>query len=378
MKPAEGAGVSAAGVSANHAAPWIAGQRDVLLRQRGHARLLQGPSGLGQFDLALEMVRAWLCERPAKIDPVPDVPGDQQTQAPGPACGNCPSCHAIDVFAHADLFLLAPETFLLAQGWPLSEDAQKKIDNKERKPSKEIRVEAMRDCIEFCQRTNARGRGKAVLVYPAERMNGVTANALLKSLEEPPGDVKFVLATESAHQLLPTIRSRCVSHTMVWPSNEQSFAWLVDHGLDEAQARRLLKASGQRPQDALDWLQAGHDMASWSGFPKAMQRGDVGAVKDWGVVELLKSLHKLCHDLMVHKVGGEPRYFNPDELPGMAQASLQRLVQWSRELTQALRTAEHPYSVGLMQEALVSQARLAMAAPAGQANARRSSLSSIG
>ncbi len=346
-----------AAVAVRQAAPWIASQRDALLRQRGHAWLLQGPSGLGQFDLALEMVRAWLCEH--------SIGHPQEPSATGFACGHCTSCHAIDVFAHADLFVLAPETFMLAQGWPLSEDAQKKIDNKERKPSKEIRVEAMRDCIEFCQRTSARGRGKAVLVYPAERMNGVTANALLKSLEEPPGDVKFVLATESAHQLLPTIRSRCVSHTMAWPSVEQSLTWLVSQGQESGEAARLLKASGQRPQDALAWRLAGHDVTSWAQFPKAMQRGDVGLIKDWTVVELLKSLHKLCHDLMVQKVGGVPRYFNTDELPPMTQASLHRLVHWSRELTQELRTAEHPFSAGLMQEALVSQAHQAMAVAGG-------------
>ena len=43
-------------------APWIAAQRQALLAQRGHAWLLQGPSGLGQYALGLEMVRAWLCE----------------------------------------------------------------------------------------------------------------------------------------------------------------------------------------------------------------------------------------------------------------------------------------------------------------------------
>ena len=360
--------------AARSALPWIASQRDSLLRQRGHAWLLHGPSGLGQFDLALELVRAWLCEQagPAQ-DLRREEAGKDGKGAPTttPACGSCTSCHAIDVYAHADLLVLAPEVFLLAQGWPLSEDAQKKIDNKERKPSKEIRVEAMRDCIEFCQRTSARGMGKAVLVYPAERMNGITANALLKSLEEPAGDVRFVLATESAHQLLPTIRSRCVSHAMARPSDEQSLAWLVGQGQVQAQAERLLKASGQRPQDALDWLQAGHDVAAWAQFPKAMQRGDVGSVKDWTVLELLKSLHKLCHDLMVQKVGGEPRYFNADELPATAPVSLQRLVQWSRELTLELRTAEHPFSPGLMQEALVSQARLAMAVPVGRPGSQR-------
>ena len=62
-------------LEAGPAAPWIVAQRRQLLAQRGHAWLLQGPSGLGQFELALELVRAWLCEQPH---------GDG-------ACGLCPS-----------------------------------------------------------------------------------------------------------------------------------------------------------------------------------------------------------------------------------------------------------------------------------------------
>ena len=183
-------------------APWIFQQTHSLLAQQGHAWLLQGASGLGQYDLATALVGAWLCE-------------SENAHVEG-ACGECGSCHALSVHTHADLFVLMPETVLLELGWPLSEKAQAEIDNKTRKPSKEIRIEAMRDAIEFSQRTNARGRGKAVLVFPAERMNHITANALLKTLEEPPGDVKFVLASEAAHQLLPTIRSRCLIHTMVY------------------------------------------------------------------------------------------------------------------------------------------------------------------
>ena len=93
--------------------------------------------------MALELVRAWLCESPA---------------TDGSACGQCASCHAIEVRTHADLFVLMPETVMLQLGWPLSEKAQGEIDKKERKPSKEVRVDAMRDAVEFSQRTSARVR----------------------------------------------------------------------------------------------------------------------------------------------------------------------------------------------------------------------------
>lgn len=141
---------------------WITAQVAQLLGQRGHAWLLHGPSGLGQYDLAMELAQAWLCENPA------DLLG---------ACGQCGSCHAFRVRTHSDLFVLMPETVLLERGWPLSEKAQSEIDNKKRNASKEIRVDAMREAIEFSQRTSAWGRGKVVLVCPAERMNHVSANA---------------------------------------------------------------------------------------------------------------------------------------------------------------------------------------------------------
>ena len=146
----------------NPIAPWIQTQTRHLLAQRGHAWLLQGPSGLGQYDLALALAEAWLCDQPT----------------PDGACGTCSSCHAIRVRTHADLCVLMPETRMLDLGWPLSEKAQAEIDDKKRKPSKEIRVEAMRDTVEFSQRTSARGRGTVVLVFPAENMNTIAANAL--------------------------------------------------------------------------------------------------------------------------------------------------------------------------------------------------------
>lgn len=322
--------------------PWIAAQRTQLLAQRGHAWLLHGPSGLGQLALALELVRAWLC----------DAPGAQG------ACGNCASCHAIAVHTHADLCVLMPETTLLALGWPLPEKAQADIDDKKRKPSREIRVEAMRDAVEFSQRTAARSRGKAVLVYPAEQMNTVTANALLKTLEEPPGDVRFVLASEAAHQLLPTIRSRCLGHAMAWPQAADALAWLKAQGVPADTAQALLRAAGERPEDALALAHAGLKPQDWAALPRALARGEAGVLAGLPPAQAVGSLQKLCHDLLAVRVGAAPRYFAPADLPQPAQAPpLATLTRWARTLTQEARTAEHPFNPGLMLEALVAGAQ---------------------
>lgn len=328
--------------SAEMQAPWIAAQASQLLSQRSHAWLLHGPSGLGQYRLAMALARAWLCDHPT----------------PAGACGQCGSCHAIDVRTHADLCVLMPETTMLELGWPLSEKAQGEIDDKKRKASREIRVEAMRDTVEFAQRTSARGRGKVVLVFPAEDMNAITANALLKTLEEPPGDVRFVLASESAHQLLPTIRSRCIGHTMVWPEAGAALAWLVSSGIAEQDAAVLLRATGGRPEDALAYLESGRNPRDWALFPKAMARGDTGFVKDWTAPQLIDGLHKLCHDMLAVHSGAAPRFFLPGDL--LSQATTGTLTAWSRALAKSMRTMDHPFNAGLQQEALVAQAQTAL------------------
>lgn len=326
-------------------APWIYQQSLSLLAQQGQAWLLQGPSGLGQYSLATALVSAWLCESNLAL-----------SQG---ACGQCGSCHALSVHTHADLFVLMPETVLLDLGWPLSEKAQAEIDNKSRKPSKEIRIDAMRDAIEFSQRTNARGRGKAVLVFPAERMNHITANALLKTLEEPPGDVKFVLASEAAHQLLPTIRSRCLIHTMLWPESQEATRWLAQSGFAEDEAVFALKTAGGRPEEVFRQKELGQTMQWWSKFPRAMKAGDASFCSDLPPGEVIDALQKLCHDLMMQQTNASLRYFNATDLPAI-QASATQLTAWFKRLSQAARSAEHPFNAGLMLEALCSEAREVM------------------
>ena len=94
--------------------PWLQRQLASLRQQRSHALLLSGPPGLGQYELALELARVWLCERPS----------DQG------ACGACSGCHAIEVRTHPDLFVLLPEVLAIELGWPLDPKTQDKIDKK--------------------------------------------------------------------------------------------------------------------------------------------------------------------------------------------------------------------------------------------------------
>ena len=361
-------------------APWLQTQLESLLRQRGHAWILGGPSGLGHLDLALATARAWLCEQPT----------------PHGACNHCASCHAVDVHTHADLSVLMPEALSLELGWPLDQKTQDDLDAKKRKPSKEIKVDAARDVVSFTQFTRSRGTTKVVLVFPAERMNHITANTLLKTLEEPPGAVKFILATEAAHQLLPTIRSRCIGHAMVWPKFDEALAWLQaqtavqpvtsdapaknarpSKAPDAADLQTLLTAAGGRPADALAWAQSAAPLDAarhWQSLPVAMARGDVSALTGFAPGEAVVALQKLCHDALALKMGAVPRFFSAKDIaaatvnrPGppakenlSGAASVQALSQWAKELATTARTVEHPYNPGLMLEFLVSRAALAL------------------
>ena len=322
--------------------PWLQRQLESLLTQRGHALLLTGPSGLGQYELGLVLIRAWLCEKPG----------------PGGACGTCGSCHAIDVRTHADLRVLMPETLCLEHGWPLDESTQKELDDKKRKPSRWIRVDAARDAVGFGQTTRSRGRTKAVLVFPADRLNTEAANALLKTLEEPAGDLRFLLATEAADQLLPTVRSRCQSHALVWPEEAEALDWLghqAGAAASPASARTWWKASGGRPDDALAWASLGLTEAVWRSLPRALARGDWSALSDWPPGRQLDVLQKLCHDLMAVTAGASPRFFEAEDLP--SAPAWRPLANWSRELMDAARTVEHPFNAGLMLEAWAGRTR---------------------
>ncbi len=328
--------------------PWLAAPlRQALERQSGHALLVQGPSGVGQFELALALAQGWLCEADGVAS------GDRP-------CGVCPSCRLVHSRSHPDLLVLVPEALRESLGWA-SGEGEEDGDEKssKRKPSKEIRVDEVRVAVSFALTTSARGRGKVVVVHPAERMNAVAANAFLKTLEEPPGAASFVLASAAPDSLLPTIRSRCQALRLALPEPRDAVAWLAQEGV--ADPSILLAACGGQPLDVVTMASLGIDGAAWCSLPRRVAAGDASGLRAWPLSRVADALQKLCHDAARVAVGAAPRYFPLASLPASADLSL--LVAFSRELRRFAKHAEHPWLADLSVESLVAQCREALQTP---------------
>ncbi|KQW43360.1 MULTISPECIES: hypothetical protein [unclassified Roseateles] len=328
--------------------PWLqAPLADALARARSHALLVQGPAGVGQLELAVKLAQSWLCEDRAENQP---------------ACSHCASCKLFASGTHPDFQLLLPEALDASAreslGLPFEEAEAPKAGKA--KPSREIKVEAVRNLLAFAQATSARGRAKVVVIFPAEALNGIAANALLKTLEEPSGLLRFALASHDSASLLPTIRSRCQPLPLPLPDRAAALAWLAAKGVDGAEG--LLAATGGRPQQALAWHEAGLTDATWQAIPKRVARGEVAALSDWAPPRVIDVLQRLCHDLVRRSHGQPGQFFAAAALPLPKRAA--PLLAWDAELRRAARHAEHPLNAGLWIEALVAQAQTAMMAAA--------------
>jgi DNA polymerase III subunit delta' len=172
----------------------------------GQAYLFVGPDGVGKRLFATELAKALLCEKPP---------------APLAACDRCPSCAQVEAGTHPDVLTLStPEG------------------------KHELPVEEMRG---FCARMAlkpARGRRKVGVVLDADDFNEESANAFLKTLEEPaPGSLLLLLATGTDRQL-PTILSRCQVVRFGPLSADDLRAVLEAEGVAADQLDRLVRLGG--------------------------------------------------------------------------------------------------------------------------------------
>jgi len=206
--------------------PWFQqAWSELSLDQMPHAVLIHGQAGIGKFDFALHLAKALLCESPAKNKP----------------CCECEACHWFDTGNHPDFLGLVPEDrFHLLPHQALEgeggDDKPKKskkkseddVEKSDKKASSFIKVEQIRDALEGINTAPHRGRWRVVVMSPIETLQAVSANTLLKTLEEPPESTLFILVSDRLDRILPTIRSRCRLLGLGKPAKQLAVDWLTN------------------------------------------------------------------------------------------------------------------------------------------------------
>ncbi len=305
-----------------------------------HALLLAGQKGLGKFDLARQFAAALLCEAHSES---------------GRACGQCLACNWFDQGNHPDFRLLQPEA--------MTDDGD--AEEGKKKASQQITIDQVRGLDDFLSVGTHRGGLRIILVNPSEAMNRSTANALLKTLEEPATNTLFLMITNEPTRLLPTIRSRCQLIPVPVPGADLASRVLADAGVREAD--RWLALAGGSPLLAVEMASGGQGawLESMIGKLATGQKIDplaAAAELEKSVKEskgklllkhLVEALQKWLVDLNLAKNGLPVRYFLPHQATIEALAEsipLARLIQSYRTTLRQRQAAEQPLNPRLFLE----------------------------
>ncbi len=268
-----------------------------------HAYLFSGPRGTGKTTTARILAKALNCENP--------VDGD--------ACGVCASCEAIAKGTSLDVIEL---------------DAASNNG-----------VDDIRDIISGAWH-NTPGRWKVYIFDEVHQLSKAASAALLKTLEEPPGHVVFVLATTDPHKVLPTIRSR-TQHLEFRLINADTLATLLQDvksaaglGADDATieaAVRLGRGSARDALSALDQLLATGSISE----TQPEFDGLFGALVNEDAVGAIRSLAELAREgwdpeQLAENFAGEVRQVFllqvAPEVADAVDADRERLTRWGEQL----------------------------------------------
>ena len=330
-----------------------------------HALLIHGPAGVGHLELGLLRAQAILCERSDQAERRAPTGLPSPATAAALPCGRCTSCHLVATRVHPDFLLVIPDVLRVQYGW--IDDDDSKLTKADAKPSREIKIDQVRQAIAWSQQTSGRGRGKVLLLHPADALNTTAANALLKTLEEPPGRLRLLLTSADPERLLPTVRSRCQRLRLGLPGTDTALAWLRTQGLADPAA--LLALAAGSPLAALAYSQHGITPAWLADLPRRVAAGDAAPLAGRPIPQVIDLLLKLAHDAQVQAAGGAPRFYAAAHLP--ASADLAALRSWQQALLQSARHDDHPWNANLLIESLVIQAGAVWPAPASPAPGSR-------
>ncbi|UDG81886.1 DNA polymerase III subunit delta' [Candidatus Vallotia cooleyia] len=325
------------------------------LREHGlHALLLHGQAGIGKVNFACELAQSLLCERPYN---------DFH------ACGQCAACTWFLKRNHPDFRLLCPEAMPLhvnsdnekniCSKYVDDDDSTGLIRKKSKVQSKEIRIDQVRALLDFCNISSHRGGRRVVVLFPAETLNVTAANALLKTLEEPPPGVLFLLVSANIEHLLPTIVSRCRQWPLTMPDESSAVEWLRSQSVNDP-AETLAEAGGA-PLAALAIAHDGYTLLKRFALKQltagpacdpfacgeALYKAPVPAVLGW--------FQRWLYDVLTIQMSSKPRYFpaHCNALQYIAQSTTPFLVaQFLKRITQQRAVEQHALNGRLIVEEL--------------------------
>ena len=218
-----------------------------------HAYLLTGTRGVGKTTIARILAKSLNCETPSHGEP----------------CGECPSCTAIDQGRFVDLL-------------EIDAASNTGIDN-------------IREVLENAQYAPTAGKYKVYIIDEVHMLSKSAFNAMLKTLEEPPGHVKFILATTDPHKVPITVLSRCLQFVLrnMTPAQVSGhLARVLDSeqiAYDPASLALIGRAANGSMRDALSLLDQAIAMGSGS-VAEADVRQMIGAADRRYLYTLLNAL----------------------------------------------------------------------------------------
>ncbi|EXU74551.1 DNA polymerase III subunit delta' [Erwinia mallotivora] len=221
-----------------------------------HALLLHGLPGMGDASLVWGISRWLMCQQRDGLK----------------SCGQCHACQLMQAHTHPDWYQLSAEKGKSALG-----------------------IDAVRSVTEKLYHHAQQGGAKIVWLTDASQLTEAAANALLKTLEEPPKNCWFILCCQRPAKLPATLRSRCFSFHLAVPDEKQSLGWLQKQTAEtEQNLVSALRLSGGAPAAAQQLLEE----KTWSArqtlcdaLPVAL-RGD-----------MLTLLSVLNHDDVLQRTG---------------------------------------------------------------------------
>ncbi|MFK7976375.1 MAG: DNA polymerase III subunit delta' [Halioglobus sp.] len=280
-----------------------------------HALLLAAEPDVGVAHLALSLARLLLCSEP---------------QA-GLNCGECQACRLSATGAHGDFLWVQPE-----------------------EKSKTIKIDQVRQSVEFLNKTAGFGARKVVVFSPADAMNTSAFNALLKSLEEPTADTYLILACHALHNVPATIRSRCQLRRLGVPAAKESLDWLEPQIGSRETGEALLDIADGRPLLAqkLYLDDSAQSLAARRAGLQAVCTGRVAASEAaqlWGAVDTMEMLDELTAHMQ-----RVIRSFSPSELQSASGREAFLLLDELGSLQRAVSAGSNP-GRGILVDALLSK-----------------------